>query len=153
MRLSLCGWGSSVLAALLAFTACSSTDPNAPTVGPSSGIALGGDGGPERTLADLTAAERDKLCDWTANRGGGYGKTQVCDGGLVVRSMPSRTTCIADYLGACSTATVKEWEACRNAEVANPCALPLYTAPECLKVRRCIGLTDGGPPPEPGDSG
>jgi hypothetical protein len=137
----------------LVLFACGSDDANAPTVGPSSGIDPGGEAGPPRTLADLTAVERKKLCDWTANRGGGYGKAQVCDGGLVVRSVSDQNTCISQYLGACSTVTVTEWEKCRNVEVASPCTLPLYTAPECLNVRRCIGLTDGGPPPEPGDGG
>lgn len=137
----------------LLFFACGSSDPNAPSVGPSSGVNPGDDASPPRTLADLTAKERQTLCDWTANRGGGYGKTLVCDGGLVVKTVSDATTCINKYLGACSTVTVTEWEACRNAEVANPCALPLYTAPECLDVRRCIGMTDGGPPPEPGDGG
>lgn len=138
---------------LLFFMACGSKDPDGPQAGPSSGVNPGDDASPPRTLADLTAAERKTLCDWTANRGGGYGKTTVCDGGLVVKNVANQSTCIDQYLGACNTVSVTEWEACRNAEVANPCALPLFTAPECLKVRRCIGLTDGGPPPEPGDGG
>ncbi len=147
------GFAVASVAVALVLGACGTKDDNAPTVGPTSGVNPGDDAGPPRTLADLTAAERKKLCDWTANRGGGYGKSQVCDGGLVVRTVADQTTCINQYLGACTTVSVTEWEACRNAEVANPCALPLYSAPECLVVRRCIGLTDGGPPPEPGDGG
>jgi hypothetical protein len=142
------------LVSLTPLLACGTSDPPKPSVGPTSGVD-GGDpeAGSSRYLTDLTLAERKKLCDWTAAIGGGYDKSFVCDGGLYVSNVKDQATCIADYLGACSTVTVQEWEACRVKEATNLCALFLYTADECKTVRRCIGKTDGGPPPEPGDGG
>ncbi len=126
--------------------ACSS----APAVGSTSGVNPGDvDGGSPRYLTDLTQSERQQLCDWTANVGGGYGTSVVCDGGLVVSNFADQQACLDAFLGACSTVTVSDWEACRDAEVANPCGLVLYTAPECATVARCLGKTDGGPAPAP----
>jgi hypothetical protein len=127
--------------------ACSSSSPS---VGPTSGVDAGDlDAGYPRYLTDLTQSERDQLCDWTAAIGGGYGTSTVCDGGLVVSNFADQQACLDAFLGACSTVTVSDWEACRNVEVSDPCALALYTAPECATVARCLGKTDGGPAPEP----
>ena len=134
--------------------ACGTKDPPKPSVSPTSGVDAGDpEAGSFRYLTDLTAAERKKLCDWTAAIGGGYDKRFVCDGGLYVANVKDQATCVDQYLGACSTVTVQEWEACRVKDASDPCALFLYTADECKTVRRCIGKTDGGPPPEPGDGG
>lgn len=142
------------LTLLPVLVACGTSAPTTPSVGPTSGVDAGDpEAGSARYLSDLTAAERQKLCDWSAAIGGGYGKSVVCDGGLYVSNMPDQTTCIASYLGACSSVTVQEWEACRVKDASDRCALFLYTADECATVRRCIGKTDGGPPPEPGDGG
>ncbi len=139
--------------------ACGSTaEPPAagpPAVASSSGIDAGD---PEvrrraRFLTDLTLEERKQLCDWTANIGGGYGKVTACDGGLAVSNMADQASCLASYLGGCDTVTVTDWEACRRKEITDPCALFVYTAEECKEVRRCIGRTDGGPPPAQKDGG
>ena len=102
-----------------------------------------------RYLTDLTESERQTLCDWTANVGGGYGKTFDCDGGLVVSNFATQAACLEAFLGACGNVTVTEWEQCRDKEITDPCALYLYTAPECAPVVRCLGETDGGPAPDP----
>ncbi len=141
--------------AWLALLSCSALAcSNTPKVGPTSGVDAGDEDFP-RYLTDLTEGEREALCNWTANIGGGYGKTVTCDSGLVVSNFATLQACLDAFLGACSTVTVSEWEACRNKEVTDPCALYLYTAPECAEVVRCLGETDGGPAPDPdaGDAG
>ena len=119
-----------------------------PSVGPTSGVDPG-DADSPRYLTDLTLTERKELCDWTANVGGGYGATFPCDGGLVVSNFADQQACLDSFLGACSSVTVTDWEQCRDKEVTDPCALYLYTAPECASVARCLGETDGGPAPDP----
>ncbi len=145
------------LALLSGLLACSTSDPprsSPPSVGPTSGVDAGDpDARKPRFLDQLTLDERKRLCDWTADIGGGYGKVTLCDGGLVVSNMKDQSTCIGSYLSSCTTATVTEWEECRRKEVSDPCALLLYTAAECKEIRRCIGRTDGGPPPAPRDGG
>ena len=137
--LLLVAWGGLV-------AACSSKQ----AVGPTSGVNPGDlDGGYPRHLTDLTQSEREQLCDWTAKIGGGYGTSVLCDGGLIVSNFADQQACLDAFLGACDTVTVTDWEACRNVEVSDPCALYLYTAPECASVARCMGKTDGGPAPEP----
>lgn len=146
--------------ALPALVACSTATPqdSSPDSVPDTGAAL--DAGPlpidratNRDLTDLTLEERKQLCDWTANIGGGYGKVTACDGGLAVSNMADQASCLASYLGGCDTVTVTDWEACRRKEITDPCALFVYTAEECKEVRRCIGRTDGGPPPAQKDGG
>jgi len=137
--------------ACLVLAACASfgcTSSSAPQVGPTSGVDPG-DAAVPRYLTDLTLSERKKLCDWTANVGGGYGTSVTCEGGLVVSSFANQQACLDAFLGACYSVTVTDWEQCRDKEVSDPCALYLYTAPECKEVARCLGETDGGPAPEP----
>lgn len=104
------------------------------------------DAGSARHLPDLTLDERKKLCDWSAAIGGGYGHAQACDGGEVV-SFKDQATCLAEYLGACTTVTVDQYVTCRKKEASDLCALYMYTADECKPVVRCIGKTGGDPPP------
>ncbi len=145
-------------AACGALAACSSgtTEPGGPVAAvPSTSGVDAGD--PEvrrnaRFLADLTLDERKQLCDWTAAIGGGYGKVTACEGGLSVSTLRDQAACLEAYLDACDTATVTDWETCRRKEVSDPCALFLYSAEECREMRRCLGRTDGGPPP-PGREG
>ena len=129
-------------AALAAFLmmACSESKPSG---GPTSGVDAGDEDNP-RVLSDLSADEQTQLCDWTAAVGGGYDASVVCDGGLVVSNFPDLQSCLDAFLGACSTATVTDWEQCRDKEVSDPCAEYLYTAPECASIVRCLGKT-GGP--------
>ncbi len=142
------------LALLLMSGAVACSSKSVPDAGLTSGVNPG-DADSPRYLTDLTLSEREQLCDWTANVGGGYGTTFQCDGGLVVSNFADQQACLDSFLGACSTVTVTDWETCRDKEVTDPCALFLYTAPECAPIARCLGLTDGGPAPDPdaGDGG
>lgn len=145
--------------AWLSLSACSSatTEPaGAPSAVPSTSGVDAGD--PEvrrraRFLTDLTLDERKQLCDWTAAIGGGYGKVTVCEGGLAVSTPRDQAACLEAYPDACDTATVTDWETCRRKEVSDPCALFLGSAEECRELRRCLGRTDGGPPPSPREGG
>jgi hypothetical protein len=136
--------------AWLALLSCSALacGKSTPSVGPTSGVYPGDEDSP-RYLTDLTESERQQLCNWTANVGGGYDASVDCEGGLVVSNFPNLEACLDSFLGACSTVTVSDWEQCRDKEVTDPCALYLYTAPECAEVARCLGETDGGPAPDP----
>ena len=109
--------------------------------------------GTERYLNELTQSERDTLCDWAAATLGGYGKVTACDGSSVV-NFKDRSACISQYLGGCMSVTVLGYEACIKLVGSNVCGDALYKSRECLGVYKCIGKTDGGPPPEPvGDGG
>lgn len=145
--------------ALSSLASCSSTateaDGAAASVASTSGVDAGD---PEvrrraRFLTDLTLDERKQLCDWTAALGGGYGKVTACEGGLAVSNPRDQAACLDGYLNGCDTATVTDWEGCRRKEVSDPCALFLYSAEECRELRRCLGRTDGGPPPSSKDGG
>ncbi len=144
--------------ALPALAACSTTAPPDTTPPPDSGVAL--DAGPfpvdratKRDLTDLTLQERKALCDWTANVGGGYGHTTSCGGGLSVANADNQAACLASYPGDCYTVLVSEWEACRRKELSDPCALLLFSAPECRRLRICMERTDGGPARSAGSGG
>ncbi len=136
------------LALLVVSGAVACSSKSVPDAGPTSGVDPG-DADSPRYLTDLTLSEREQLCDWTANVGGGYGATFQCDGGLVVSNFADQQSCLDAFLGACSTVKVTDWEACRDKQITDPCALFLYTAPECAPIARCLGLTDGGPAPDP----
>lgn len=135
--------------------ACGSSSPpnNPPAVGPYAPLDAGDpEAGTDRYLPDLTATERTKLCDWAAGTMGGYGKVTKCDGS-VVANFPNQATCLAQYLGACDSVTVLEYEECIKVVGKDVCAGALYSAPECFKIERCIGKLDGGPPPPDSDGG
>ena len=139
----------------LALVACGSSDPpSAPAVGPYANLDAGDpEAGTDRYLPDLTQKEREVLCDWAAGTMGGYGKVTKCPSAVVV-NFKTRDACLAQYLGACSSVTVLQYEECIKLVGANVCGDVLYTATECHGVEKCIGKTDGGPPPEPsGDGG
>jgi hypothetical protein len=144
------GWlivGGATLTLAGAAGACSSGPPPV-TVPDTSGLDPDGGLDAGRALTDLSLSERKKLCDWAAGIAGGYGKTTACDGGVVVSNHQDQAECLAEYLGACWTVTVKEFEACQKKQAADPCALAFQTSPECAPLRACIGKTEGGPAPE-----
>ncbi len=105
-----------------------------------------------RHLPDLTLDERKKLCDWSAAIAGGYGHAEMCDGGAEVVNFKDQSTCIGQYLGACTTVTIDQYVTCRKKEASDLCALYMYNSDECKPVVRCIGKNDGGEPP-PADAG
>lgn len=102
---------------------------------------------------DLTLRERQALCDWMNAAAGGYGKATFCDGGAIITNHANQDQCMSEYLGGCWNLAVSDFIACRKLEAANPCALPLYTAPECKAVKKCLGQREGGPPPPEPEAG
>lgn len=145
MRVAFLSFAIAILACGCSSKSNSSTPsvPAYPPINPGDADAAGG----PRHLPDLTLDERKKLCDWSAAIAGGYGHAQACDGGEIV-SFKDQATCLAEYLGACTTVTVDQYVTCRKKEVSDLCALYMYNSDECKPVVRCIGKTGGDPPPE-----
>lgn len=88
-----------------------------------SGVASG------KRLDALTDAEKAMLCDWQANKLGGYGMSVDCGGGLTIDAEPSQAECVSSAPTSCA-ATVGQAEACSNAMscsnlIPNECA-PLF---------------------------
>lgn len=100
---------------------------------PSSGLSS------SATLAELTSAQRDTLCDWQACQLGGYGDKATCPQGLSTNPPASRAKCRQQWPEGCS-ATVAELEACQTVIAADRCSGVLLKAPECAALRACAGL-------------
>jgi hypothetical protein len=68
-----------------------------------------------RRVADLTTtSDRQAFCDCVAAVGGGYGQSKSCDGGIVVKTMTDRATCVAGFgtQGGSCAATIADALAC-----------------------------------------
>ena len=76
----------------------------------SSGVAT------SKMLAELTADEKKKLCDFRAAKYGGYGMAIDCGNGTTIPADDSLDACVGpDGLGSdCQKATVGDFEACAN---------------------------------------
>jgi hypothetical protein len=74
-----------------------------------------------KTVGSLTAADKQKICDWTASLYGGYGGKVVCDDGsgmiVTIPGPASLTECLAQAAAvpATCTATVVQAETCTRA--------------------------------------
>ena len=73
-------------------------------------------GAPSGTrITELDEANAGKLCDYSADLYGGYGKSKECGGGTTVSGPTSREVCVKDLLGekgnTSCTATVGDLEA------------------------------------------
>lgn len=122
--------------------------PEAPPAAPP--IDAGDPDGSARTLQDLTEGEREALCDWTAQVGGGYGRTWFCEGGAVVENQHDRSQCLYEFVSGCWGITIDAWAACQRKIATDPCALYMFTADECKPILKCSGKRDGAPPqPDP----
>ena len=117
--------------------ACGSNSTPTIDAGPTSGVDAGDEGNP-RFLVDLSTQEQQQLCDWTADRQGGYDASLVCDSGLVVSTFVDQQQCLGAFLGSCSTVSVSDWEQCVDAVAGAPCDQLLYTSPACANVARCL---------------
>jgi hypothetical protein len=103
---------------------------DARAVGNSSGLPR------ETTIANLTAEQVGRLCDWGDNREGGYGRTVTCPDGSSVSNDPDMATCVLNlplFGSSCPGATVGDAEDCLNAVGTDLCTLE--TAPECERLR------------------
>lgn len=131
---------------------CNSKTDTTPPLGPPDRppIDAGDPDGGARTLQDLTQKEREALCDWTAQVNGGYGKVSFCEAGTVVENQRNLDACLYEFVSGCYNLTIDTWIACQKKIATDPCALFLYTAPECKPVLKCAGQRDGAPPmPDP----
>src|SRR5689334_2982880 len=100
---------------VLAWAGCKSgnSDP-----GPSSGLDR------SAVVGDLTAPQRDSLCDWTAERQGGYGRAVDCPGGSTETTDDDRADCLEGVTvieEECPTITVADIEDCTNANHDDIC--------------------------------
>jgi len=67
-------------------------------------------------MAAATSSDRATLCDCTAEREGGYGKSFSCDGGTTITNKKDQAACLASW-PACTNATVGDLIACTDAIV------------------------------------
>ena len=108
--------------------------------GPSSGVDRA------KTLGMLTAAERAKACDWTAERQGGYGRNVTCPDGTMQDTDRSQATCLEGGVmiaTLCPTLTIADIEDCTNDVSSDLCKFA--TAPGCANLRKCAAQFVPGP--------
>jgi len=67
-----------------------------------------------KTIANLTDADRKKICDWTAALYGGYGRTITCSPTLEITGPADLAECLAEAatVPATCAATVAQAEGC-----------------------------------------
>ena len=95
--------------------------------GASAGSTASGSGLPGATrLRALDSAQKGTLCDWYAEKMGGYGATHVCADMSSVEVVKDQSTCVAAALDfPCPTITVANFEECTLAQVpSGGCMLP-----------------------------
>ena len=101
-------------------------------------------------LTALSAGDQGKLCDWEAQKYGGYGKTVMC-GGLVAeqRGPTDQASCVSDLPPASTamycTVTVGQFENCVSWRVQNGCGTTETPPTDCTALRNPnCSLTDAG---------
>jgi hypothetical protein len=96
-------------------------------------------------LVDLSMTEQATLCDWIAQRVGGYGRAFHCVQVDVSPTAPNQAACISQLAAFtapdCAT-TVAQFTTCTNAEVSQ-CDLATLTSPSCSAVSTCYGMAGG----------
>jgi hypothetical protein len=108
---------------------------------------------PSRTLVALSDTERGMLCDWYAQRVGGYSHTILCEATGTPLEIDDRATCIRDYdLQAmqhpgCPT-TVGTYQSCVEFFLANWCSTTPPTLPaDCATFQsQCFPINTSGAP-------
>lgn len=91
-------------------------------------------------LGSLNSSQAGTFCDWTNNKGGGYGRTATCADGSEEDTDPDKASCVTalPLVGAfCPTLTVGDAEDCANAIGADLCKRT--TAAGCAAVNACAG--------------
>lgn len=112
-----CGGGSSTMGT----GGTTSTGTGGTTGATSSGVS-----GTKR-LDALNADEKKKLCDFTAQHFGGYGKSIDCGDGTSLDADPSQADCVSQWFTTCAM-TVSQAEACtKDASCTDP--IPTSCAP------------------------
>ena len=105
--------------------------------------ACGGDGSSSsgtglpgtKRLDALSTDEKKQLCDYEAQRLGGYGQVVDCGGGLTLVADDSQASCLQQFPLVCA-ATVSQAEACAD---QSSCSDPV--ADVCMPLLNC-GLND-----------
>ncbi|MBI2391817.1 MAG: hypothetical protein HYV09_19660 [Deltaproteobacteria bacterium] len=106
----------------------------------------------DKRLDGTTAEERGRMCDWIAEKFGGYGKTIRCaDGSVSMTGPPSREECLRTFPTGCG-ATVAQFEVCVAAISRLDWCSVIEPPPECDALRDCEGGEEPVPP-EPIDAG
>lgn len=119
----------------------------APDARPETGTGMPSD----KRLDATTAEERARLCDWLAEKFGGYGRTIRCPDGSVSMSAPAnRAECVGTFPSGCP-ATVSQFEACVIAISRMDFCSAVAMPKECDPLRACG--EEEPVPPEPIDAG
>jgi hypothetical protein len=94
-------------------------------------------------LASLTDEEWGKICDWEAERLGGYGHSTTCQGNIAPMAPPDQATCVGvvRITFPCDL-VVSDFERCIDERVADPCALSF---PSCEPIGICHDPPDARP--------
>jgi hypothetical protein len=101
----------------------------------------GADGPPlpvasDRPIMTLTTAELGQLCDWTADRFGGYGKEIKCSDGTR-SARESQAECLGDLNAATCKATAGDVEACTNLTLTCASLATIFSNPSCQHLFEC----------------
>jgi hypothetical protein len=100
-----------------------------------------------KTISSITAADKQKICDWTASLYGGYGGKVVCDDGsgmtVEVTGPASLAECLAQAAAIPSTctATVSQAETCTRAISTCDQADDAAATSACAAMFTCIPST------------
>jgi hypothetical protein len=96
-----------------------------------------------KKLDSLSDDEWAKICDWEAERMGGYGHTVMCEGNFTPMAPTDQATCvrIVRIKYPCDL-LVSDFERCIDERVDDPCAL-VY--PTCESIGICHDPPDARP--------
>lgn len=95
---------------------------------------------PDKTLGDLSSAERGTLCDFMACGWGSYAAKKKCDDGFSVSGPESRSECTSEPVWSkCRDVTVGEFETCEKKMRVDSCkSLEVLTSdPDCASLLAC----------------
>ena len=88
-----------------------------------------------RLLGTLTDREWGQICDWEADRLGGYGHPASCEANFTPMAPPDQARCVsAVRITEPCDLTVASFERCIDQRVANPCA---FTFRACDPITVC----------------
>jgi hypothetical protein len=105
-------------------------------------MACGGDSDPPpfepgRQVNTLSQPEVATLCDWVADKFGGYGKTIHCSDSSTRSSRESQADCVDSLAGASCQATVGDVEVCTNESLRCGSLASLLSNASCQRLIGC----------------
>src|SRR5262245_54960750 len=116
--------------------ACGSGGTGDPTPATGSGLPR------TRAVLELTSQELGRLCDWSADKLGGYGNKVQCTDAVSFGPYDDQATCVGSvdsFSPSCPELTVGDYEDCMNALEPDPCAFVLTDGPAgCAALKACI---------------